>query len=329
MKNVMKLFLVIAVLVFSTTAFAQIRPGAFNIGPMFGVGVFEGNQELDEAPVLGLRAGYDFTKNWGIEATINWIPTEYEYLATPIMKDSQCTNVFNYRIEALYHFMPNSRFVPFIALGIGGQTIDYRGNLDGVKDRTRVAPDYGVGIKYFVTDDIAIRGDIRHVMAIGSIYHDLEATVGMAFYFGGKKEAPAPAPAAAAGPAPVQEVKPRVEKEILETGHVELNIEFDFDSADIRPQYESDIRDVASFMNKYPDTKIIIEGHTDAVGAAEYNQTLSELRAKSVKQYIIDKFNIDGKRLEAVGYGESKPIADNNTKDGRQRNRRVEAVLVK
>jgi OOP family OmpA-OmpF porin len=120
-----------------------------------------------------------------------------------------------------------------------------------------------------------------------------------------------------------------VEKEILETGHVELNIEFDFDSAVIRPQYESDIRDVASFMNKCPDTKIIIEGHTDAVGAAEYNQTLSELRAKSVKQYIIDKFNIDGKRLEAVGYGESKPIADNNTKDGRQRNRRVEAVLVK
>ncbi len=164
---------------------------------------------------------------------------------------------------------------------------------------------------------------------MAKIYHDLEATVGMAFYFGGKKEAPAPAPAAKlAEPAPVQEVKPRVEKEILETGYVELNIEFDFDSADIRLQYESDIRDVANFMNKYPDTKIIIEGHTDAVGTAEYNQTL-ELRAKSVKQYIIDKFNIDGKRLEAVGYGESKPIADNNTKDGRQRNRRVEAVLVK
>jgi OOP family OmpA-OmpF porin len=63
------------------------------------------------------------------------------------------------------------------------------------------------------------------------------------------------------------------------------------------------------------------------VASDAYNQKLSERRANSVRQYIIDKFGIDGSRLTAVGYGESKPIADNSTAEGRQKNRRVEAVM--
>jgi OOP family OmpA-OmpF porin len=82
-------------------------------------------------------------------------------------------------------------------------------------------------------------------------------------------------------------------------------------------------------MIKYPDTKIAIEGHTDSIGSNEYNQKLSERRANSVKNYIIDNFGIDAKRLRAEGFGETRPIADNNTDEGRQRNRRVESVLIK
>lgn len=322
MKNLMKVFVVIALLVFSTTAFAQIRPGAFNIGPYFGVGAFEGNQDLDNAPVIGIRGGYDFTKNWGVEATVNWIPTRYNYstaggqTAPAVIRDDSHTNVYNYRIEGIYNFALASvpKLVPFLAVGIGGQTIDYRGTHPDASDRTRFAPDWGGGLKYFLTDDLAVRADVRHVIAIGSIYNDLEATLGMAFYFGGKKDAPAPPPEPA--------------KQVFDE-RVRLNVEFDFDKADIRPRYHDELKTVGDFMNKYPDVNMAIEGHTDSIGTDEYNQRLSQRRVDSVKNYIVEKFNIDGKRIKATGYGESRPIADNKTDEGRQKNRRVEAVSIK
>jgi OOP family OmpA-OmpF porin len=80
-------------------------------------------------------------------------------------------------------------------------------------------------------------------------------------------------------------------------------------------------------MKTYPETNAAIEGHTDNVGNAEYNDGLSKDRANSVRQYLIDKFGIDASRLTAVGYGLNRPIADNNTEEGRQKNRRVEAVI--
>jgi len=158
---------------------------------------------------------------------------------------------------------------------------------------------------------MAIRADVRHVIAIGSAYNDLEATLGLAFYFGGKKDA-VPAP----------------EKQVFDE-KVRLNIEFDFDKSDIRPRYHDELRTVGDYMNKYPDVNMAIEGHTDSIGTDEYNQALSQRRVDSVKNYIVEKFNIDGKRIKATGYGESKPIADNSTDEGRQTNRRVEAVSIK
>lgn len=317
MKSLMKVFIVVALLVFSTTAFAQIRPGTFNIGPYFGLGAFEGNQDLDNAPVIGIRGGYDFTKNWGVEATVNWIPTRYNYdyynpRPQQWVNDDSHVNVYNYRIEGIYNFdlFPDKRFVPFLAVGVGGQTIDYRGSHPGERDRTRFAADWGGGLKFFMTENMALRADLRHVLAIGSVYNDLEATLGIAFYFGGKKEAPAP------------------EKQIFDE-KVRLNIEFDFDKADIRPRYHDELKKVGDFMNKYPDVNMAIEGHTDSIGTDEYNQRLSQRRVDSVKNYIVEKFNIDGKRIKATGYGETRPIADNSTDEGRQRNRRVEAVSIK
>ena len=77
----------------------------------------------------------------------------------------------------------------------------------------------------------------------------------------------------------------------------------------------------------YPKTTAVIEGHTDNVGTAEYNQKLSDARANSVRQYLINNFGIKASRLTAVGYGLTKPIASNNTEEGRQENRRVQAVI--
>jgi OmpA-OmpF porin, OOP family len=106
-----------------------------------------------------------------------------------------------------------------------------------------------------------------------------------------------------------------------------LNVEFDTDKAVVKDEYRNEIKKVADFMKTYPKTNAVIEGHTDNVDTAEYNQKLSEARANSVRQYLINNFEIKASRLTAVGYGLTKPIASNNTEEGRQKNRRVQAVI--
>ncbi len=87
-------------------------------------------------------------------------------------------------------------------------------------------------------------------------------------------------------------------------------------------QAKSTINDLATILKAYPDTDLVVEGHTDSQGADDYNQTLSENRAKSVSEYL-KSLGISGKRITSIGYGESQPIADNATAEGREQNRRV------
>ncbi len=106
---------------------------------------------------------------------------------------------------------------------------------------------------------------------------------------------------------------------------VTLNIEFATAKADIPARYHDELAKIANFMKQYPQVKGVIEGHTDNRGGKAYNQKLSERRAQSVKNYIVKKFGIDGSRLGVKGYGFSKPVADNATEEGRQKNRRIVA----
>lgn len=108
---------------------------------------------------------------------------------------------------------------------------------------------------------------------------------------------------------------------------ITLHTEFDVDKTEIRPQYRDEIAKVGDFMKQYPTTTAVIEGHSDNVGDAEYNLNLSHRRAESVVSYLVDTFGIDRTRLVAVGYGSSRPIADNATDAGRQANRRIEAII--
>jgi len=100
-------------------------------------------------------------------------------------------------------------------------------------------------------------------------------------------------------------------------------VEFATNKADILPQYESELEAVVDVLHQNPHVKVQIQGHTDSVGDANYNQRLSEARAKSVMAYLVDK-GIDRKRLSAIGMGETRPIASNDSAEGRDRNRRVE-----
>jgi OmpA-OmpF porin, OOP family len=108
---------------------------------------------------------------------------------------------------------------------------------------------------------------------------------------------------------------------------ITLKIEFDTGKSDIKEKYHEEIKLVADFMKKYPQTNTVIEGHTDNVGREAANVKLSQSRANSVSAYLIAKFGIEKDRLQAVGYGPQKPIASNATAEGKQKNRRVQAVI--
>ena len=101
---------------------------------------------------------------------------------------------------------------------------------------------------------------------------------------------------------------------------------FDHDSAVVRPGLYSEINRIANVMLQYPDTVIRVEGHTDSTGSEQYNLELSARRAVAVKNLISDK-GISPSRLETVTYGETRPIATNETEAGRQLNRRVEIKI--
>src|ERR1041385_7031356 len=116
---------------------------------------------------------------------------------------------------------------------------------------------------------------------------------------------------------------------VTRTSPNELNVTvrnevlFDFNSAGLRSASRQSLREMANVFEKYPNTTIEVDGHTDSIGTAAYNQRLSERRAGSVVNYL-EQLGVRGSRLDPIGYGESQPRATNSTANGRQLNRRVE-----
>ncbi|MBN2687371.1 MAG: outer membrane beta-barrel domain-containing protein, partial [Deltaproteobacteria bacterium] len=156
---------------------AQVNAETFTVSPMIGGYLFEGNQDLEDKPAYGVGVGYSFDANWGTEAVFNYIDTKSEAGGGDV-------SAYLCRLDGLYHFNVGERFVPYVAAGIGGITFDPdRGDSDN-----DALVNYGAGVKYFITDSIALRGDVRHVMSFDSTHHNLLYTVGVTFCFGGAKE---------------------------------------------------------------------------------------------------------------------------------------------
>ena len=323
MKKMLTLVVAGLMAALTTVASAGNREETFSVSPMIGGYTYDGKQHLDTDPVYGVRLGYNFTKAFGVEALFDYVHTESTITDRKI-------DMYRYGGEMLYHFFPDNTLVPYVAAGYAGL------NFDTIQPRG--AFDYGVGLKWFLSDNFALRGDVRHLLytsggSNGTTYNNFEYTIGAYIPFGGTAQvvkaievpatpAPAPAPEAPLGEIPAAEPTP---------GHykycVTLHIEFDIDKALIRPEYHDEVAKVGDFLKKYPDTTAVIEGHTDNVGTPEHNLDLSQRRAESVVNYLVEKFGIERSRLTAKGYGEARPVADNSTNEGKQKNRRIEAVI--
>lgn len=379
MKKMGVLLVAIMLTAIAASTQAEVIPGSATVSPFFGFYNFESREaDFDNSYTVGVRAGYNLTENVAVEGVFNYVKTDVNELI-PITRDDD-VYMYGFGVEALYHFFPDGKIVPFVAAGIGNLYYDSpTGHMD------KLTLDYGAGLKLFITDDVALRADIRHVIPMNETFNDLMGTVGLSFSFGGKSKcedtdkdgvcddkdkcpqtptgckvdkngcssecldktaaeieaakapvAPTPAvsetpaavpPAAAATPAEAVFAPASTPESMKDKVVITLNVEFNTAKAIVNEKYYEDIKKIADFMTAHPETTAVIEGHTDNVGNAPYNKALSQKRAESVRQYIIDKFGIKAARLKAVGYGGERPIAGNDTPEGRQKNRRVEAVI--
>jgi len=213
MKRLFSSLLVVAAVSASAQpVFAGERAGAVSLSPFVGGYTFDGEQHLQTAPVYGLRLGYDVTKNLGVEAVGDYLSTERT------RGGERSANAVSYRLDLLYNFLADGPLVPYLAAGGGGMTIGHGGSYDtrdgndllyngGNGRNTAATANVGGGIKYFITDSVALRGDARQLFVFGEkTLYNWEYTAGLSFLFGGKKAAPAPAPIveekAAPAPAP-------------------------------------------------------------------------------------------------------------------------------
>jgi OOP family OmpA-OmpF porin len=398
------LLAVVGVLAATTIASAANREGQFSVSPVIGGYTFDDKQHLDTNLIYGIRAGYNFTDNFGVEALFDYVNTDSKNLKNN-------ADMYRYGADLLYHFFPENKFVPYLAAGYGGLNFDAKG-FDG---KIRGVFDCGVGAKYFLNDSFALRGDFRYLVYSqpdNITKENFEYTLGAYFPFGGVKPVakpvepppapapkvvepapvPVPAPAAALsaspatvtkgqsatltwksqnaagcdiqpaiGPVPPQgtrtitpaastsysltcsgdggtatsaaavtvvipppaPVRPKAAERFCDKPSV-IVVEFDTDKSNIKTKYDEDLNKLGTFLKEWPKAKGEISGHTDSVGSDKYNLKLSQRRAASVKKYLEEKFSIAPDRLTTEGYGETRPIASNKTKAGRQLNRRIE-----
>lgn len=168
--------------------------------------------------------------------------------------------------------------------------------------------------RYAVGDALGNDGDID-LMSIGLVYR-----------FGQQNdEAPAPMAAAEPAPAPVFVVVPVTVK--TERYCTILDINFEINQDEMQRADVEKLGTIAIFMRDYPETTAVVQGHSDDVGPAEDNLKLSQRRADAAVNYLVDSEKIARSRLSAVGYGETRPIADNSTREGKQANRRLNTVI--
>jgi OmpA-OmpF porin, OOP family len=174
-KKIISLAVAIIVTAFVTVAHAEVKAGSASITPFVGAYFFEDNENLKDSAIAGFRAAYSFTENFALEGMVSYTKSNMEDAG------DLSRNVYGCGIDAIYHFMPEGRFVPFVALGVGGIHYGY----PDPERSSKFTVDYGAGVKYFMSDNVALRFDVRHIMPQNERWNDILATVGITFSFGG------------------------------------------------------------------------------------------------------------------------------------------------
>lgn len=298
-----------------------------------------GVTDIDHAAGFALLYGWQGASRWGFE-----IQGFSEILETG---NSLRTDYYRYggNLDLFYAFGDRTRFTPFVLIGGGGNYNDVFPRQDKLTWFANAGLGFVTG-PIFDTGSIRLRGEARYVYDdFESGYDDFRYALGIEIPLFAEEEIEVTAI--------TQEVKVvEVSTGLLDSdgdGVVDSKdqcpntpagervdglgcplgklitlegVTFEFDQTRLRPDAQTILDWATGLLKKYPDMQVEIAGHTDSVGSDRYNQRLSEGRARAVRQYFLDKGVTNP--LSAKGYGESEPVSDNDTEEGRERNRRVE-----
>lgn len=307
----------------------------------------------DSDPAYKLFGGYQYNKHLAVEFGYFDLG-QFSYTATTVPAGTLDGKIKLKGVNFdLVGMMPlKNKFSIFGRLGVNyAQAKDNFASTGAVNVPTNANPgksgaNYkaGVGVQYDLTEALGLRAEgerYRISDGVGNKGDIKMISLGLIYRFGEKKAAPVeksetPPPVAEAPVAEVAEVAPAppmesmlviVPVKVMAQYCSVLDLQFEIKGEDIQRDDKEKLAVVGKFMTKYPGTTAVIEGHADNVGTKEFNQKLSQHRAESVVSYLIDDLHIAASRLSAVGYGDTRPIADNSTREGRQANRRIAAVI--
>ena len=303
------------------------------------------DDNTDDGVFYGLSLGYQFNDSFALEFNYSRMPSEALVQGRDTdgkmqLKGSD-VDVDMYRLDGLFSMPLSKSFSPYFVMGYTRLNF----NPDFTNNKHNMV-DAGVGAKYSFTNALSLRGDVRGFFEDG--FSDYGVNVGL-FYLYDTTPPPVKAPevdqctldddndgvgncddtcpGTVAGENVDESGCAIVEKKPVEPISMKLEILFDSGKAFVKPEYFAELQQVADALKQYPDATVEIAGHTDSRGRASYNQRLSQRRADAVRDALIAEFGVDGSRITAVGYGETDPIADNSTAEGRARNRRVVAIV--
>lgn len=317
---------------------AQVLDDRWYISPQVSYGFFDDDSGLDDDIGYGGWVGKPLGRLLNVELQ--------GFQFQPDLENSSFGEsegeITGYGLTLL--FIPNrDRSYGFGLFGVADGTletgpVDF--NDDGIIDSAKeefdtVILDVGLGyIHEFTEHGIGLRGEYRFRYSdVSDAADDLSdhiVTLALHIPLGARPTAPQPPPPKPAAPAPAPPPEPEPEPDLESREPIVLKgVKFDFDKATLRPESKTILDRAIRTLKDKPKVDVLVAGHTDAIGTEQYNQGLSERRAKAVYDYLVAG-GVNAGRLTTKGFGESEPIAPNQNPDGtdnpegRQENRRVE-----
>ena len=316
----------------------------YEITPTIGGVYTEGNTGTDRGYAnAGLNFGFNLFDSFIDQVEIGFTNTldQVDY------ENGTSTNVTRTFTNLIKEYSLTDNTSLYSLVGIG---YEFFSNDDDLSNENSFFGNYGLGIKYKISEQVALKLDARHMIETDHGDNNLSYNVGLSVPFGEvAKAAPVVAAVApvVAKVAPVEAPKDSDSDGVIDSLDecpntmakskvdsvgcmtlVNLNINFDTNKSNIKDSYNTRIVEFANMLKANPKLKATIGAHTDSVGSDAYNQKLSERRAASTVN-ALKALKVDAARIKAVGYGETKPTASNATAEGRAENRRVEAVMNK
>lgn len=322
---------------FAVQASAQL-PITINAG--FGQWNIDDERRLKDTTTPWLGVEYGLSDRWAAEFIYAEDESRYR-------NGGPKADIATWQLGALYYLDdfrdPDRSVTPYLALSGGEIDID-AGDFDTVE--TTVA--LGGGLRWMLTDRFGLRAEARMLHSLDENHNDWLFSAGVNYYLGETNRGAGATTGAAMTAAdldsdgdgvtddmdkcPDTPVGTRVDSvgcplPVAKVASIKLKVNFDFDSSVVQEQYFSDLEELAEFLQRFTDLQVDVEGHTDSTGPESYNELLSQQRAQAVVDLLVNEYGIAAQRLEAKGYGESQPVADNATREGRAENRRVMATL--